>query len=409
MLTAGGSLSSCTDLASVLQLAREAARADQGLRVLSDARPDGWTEARWPTLVELDEATGDIPIVLRHFDHHSMMVNSAALRTAKIDQWTPSPEGGRIEYDSEGLPTGVLLESACRLINDAIGFDTVRLGDLFDLVVSEPFAEYHEMLAQPQLGGRLHELEGYAAANGYPSSALPRFRLYAPLDRLADDVISARRWQTERVRLDGGKIFVDGTLNSRTAWMLEPYADGPPDHPAGMALMTPPAIDHAINECASHGLRLACHAIGDAAVRAVLDAVERVRPPRWTVRIEHAEFVAPDDLPRFAGLGVIASVQPCHLLTDIEALQRATPEMLTRVLPLRALIDAGLEPGSSLLFGSDAPVVRTHPEDSIRAAVHRSRAAPGSTAIAGEQAITEAEAWACFDANRRMPAIGDGC
>ncbi|MEO0629983.1 MAG: amidohydrolase family protein, partial [Planctomycetota bacterium] len=150
--------------------------------------------------------------------------------------------------------------------------------------------------------------------------------------------------------------------------------------------------------------RLACHAIGDAAVRAVLDAVERVRPPRWTVRIEHAEMIAPSDWPRFAELGVIASVQPCHLLTDIEALSRAVPEMATRVLPLRELIDYGLEPGRTLLFGSDAPIVRPDPEDSIRAAVHRSR--PDSVVIAPEQAISEAEAWACFDADRRMPDIG---
>ncbi|MEL7484376.1 MAG: amidohydrolase family protein, partial [Planctomycetota bacterium] len=145
--------------------------------------------------------------------------------------------------------------------------------------------------------------------------------------------------------------------------------------------------------------------LGDGAVCAVLDAVERVRPPRWMVRIEHAEVIDAADVPRFAELGVIASVQPCHLLVDIEALGRALPDRVDRVLPLRELIDSGLEPGQTLLFGSDAPIVRPDPEDSIRAAVHRSR--PDSVAIAPDQAISESEAWSCFDAGRQMPAIGE--
>ena len=404
MLTTGGSLASCTELQDVLERAEEAARSHQGLRVLPDARPDGWREARWPTRAELDAVTGDIPIVLRHFDHHSMMVNSAALRTAGIDEWTPQPSDGRIEDDGEGQPTGVLLEGACRLINDAIGFDRVRLADLFDLMVAEPFAEYHDMLAQPELGAVLNDLESYARANGVSRAALPRFVLYAPIERVARDAEIAADWQSKHVRFAGGKIFVDGTLGSRTAWMLARFADGHPEHPAGMALRSIEQIAHDIETCVGLGLQLACHAIGDGAVRAVLDAVERVRPPRWTVRIEHAELIHPDDVPRFAELGVIASVQPCHLLVDIEALGRAIPDRLDRVLPLRSLIDAGLEPGRSLVFGSDAPIVRPDPEDSIRAAVHRSRG--DSVAIAPEQAVSEAEAWACFDADRRMPDIG---
>jgi predicted amidohydrolase YtcJ len=117
------------------------------------------------------------------------------------------------------------------------------------------------------------------------------------------------------------------------------------------------------------------------------------------LRIEHSELVDAADVPRFAALGVIASVQPCHLLTDIDVLRRQLPHRLDRVLPLRELIDAGCEPGRGLIFGSDAPIVRPHPEDSIQAAVHRRRAGMRpDEAVAFGQAISEAEAWACFGA-----------
>ncbi|MEO0631804.1 MAG: amidohydrolase family protein, partial [Planctomycetota bacterium] len=300
--------------------------------------------------------------------------------------------------DADGVPTGVLLEQAAldawnRLIPSSVD-RAATVGGLRDL--ARFFVESHDLKAKPQIVGELPSLLDEAGVD-------MRVELY-PLVQDLDDAL-ARTTNDDRVRLAGGKIFVDGTLNSRTAWMLEPYTDGPTEHPAGMALMKPAAIEDAILRCASHGVRLACHAIGDGAVRAVLDAVERVRPPRWTVRIEHAEVIDAADVPRFAELGVIASVQPCHLLVDIEALGRALPDRVDRVLPLRELIDSGLEPGQTLLFGSDAPIVRPDPEDSIRAAVHRSR--PDSVAIAPDQAISESEAWSCFDAGRQMPAIGE--
>lgn len=160
------------------------------------------------------------------------------------------------------------------------------------------------------------------------------------------------------------------------------------------------AIAEAIRAADRLGVPIAAHAIGDAAVRAVLDALEQVRPAARGHRIEHAELIDHADIPRIVRLrdelGLTISVQPCHLLTDIEALERALPDRLGRVLPLRELLDAGLMPGRDLLFGSDVPIVRPHPQDSLRAAIHRSR--EDSAAIAPEQAISEQEAWACFGA-----------
>jgi len=179
--------------------------------------------------------------------------------------------------------------------------------------------------------------------------------------------------------------------------MLEAYADPLPGLDHGQAMCSPGQIEEAIRRVDRLGLHLACHAIGDAAVRAVLDAIESVRPRTPGFRIEHAELIDADDVPRFADLGVVCSVQACHLLPDIDVLRRSLGHRLDRVLPLRDLIDAGCGPGQLLWFGSDAPIVRADPGDSIQAAVHRCRPGDGPDGvIAPEQAITIAEAGSAF-------------
>jgi predicted amidohydrolase YtcJ len=116
-------------------------------------------------------------------------------------------------------------------------------------------------------------------------------------------------------------------------------------------------------------------------------------------RIEHAEIIHPDDIPRFAQLGAIASIQPCHLLPDIETLNAGLADRFDRVLPLRSLIEAGCVPGEGLIFGSDVPIVRANHEDSILAAVHRGRAdMPESEAIGLDQSLSNQESLACFAA-----------
>jgi len=167
-------------------------------------------------------------------------------------------------------------------------------------------------------------------------------------------------------------------------------------------MMTEAQLGEAMALTERMGIGLAVHAIGDGAVRAVLNAYEgrdrRGAPSSFPrLRIEHAELIDEAEVPRFAKLGVVCSVQPCHLLYDIEALTRGQPGRLDRVLPLRELISAGCKPGELLWFGSDVPIVRPHPGDSIQAAVHRSREGMETTnAIAPNQAISEAEAWAAF-------------
>ena len=370
------------------------------------ARPEGWAERRWMTREELDRVTGPTPTLVMSFDHHAVFANSAALAAAKITRSTPDPVGGVIERFAAGSragePTGLLLESAAFgtwavAPEPEVSVRDQQIERALDHLAALGFVEMHDLASPLWLGPLLARLER--------AGRLPlRVGLYTLVEEI-DAAASARAtWESSRLRLLGGKIFTDGTLNSRTAWVLEPYAESPPDLRHGKPLMTPRQIADAAERCLKLNLGLAMHAIGDGAVRACLDGISQIPPslrlsvsPSLALRIEHAELIDAADVPRFAELGVTASVQPCHLLTDIEALHRAVPGRLGRVMPWKSLIESGLVPGKTLLFGSDVPIVRANPEDSVQAAVKRRRPEmPERDAINPGEAIDEATAWACF-------------
>lgn len=384
-------LAECESAAEMLDAIAELA-GERDLVLAHGARPEAWAEPGWPTLEALDAAGSEAMVAIWCFDYHAMMVNARTLAKLGLSDRSPDPAGGQLGRTRSGSLSGVLYESAAGMAWRALepkDIDEKSLSRAVEDLAAHGFVEIHDLKAQPGLGAALDRVGG----------AL-RLRLYPLVEDLPDALATRDSWQSDRVTLAGGKIFVDGTLNSRTAWMLHPFADGRPEHPSGMQLMSDKQIEDAIRLCTGEGLQLAAHAIGDAAVRAVLDAAERVRAPRGSVRIEHAEVIDEADVPRFAELGVIASVQPCHLLYDIEALRRACPDRLDRVLPLRELIDSGMKPGRDILFGSDTPIVRPNPEDSILAATNRGRRDMAlQDGIAPGQAISEAEAWACFDAD----------
>jgi hypothetical protein len=167
------------------------------------------------------------------------------------------------------------------------------------------------------------------------------------------------------LRVHGVKLFLDGALGSRTAWMLEPYDDEPGN--TGLRTLDAGELDDLVRRAAALGLPCFVHAIGDAAVRAALNALAKA--PGLPHRIEHAQCVHPDDLPRFAALGVIASMQPAHMATDIPVADRAWGDRGARAFPLRSLLDAG----AAVLLGSDAPVEPAEPLRWIHAASQRRR------------------------------------
>ena len=383
----------------LLLLAQRAGLMDAGGQagwvLAHGARPESWDDPAWPSLDEIDQATGDRPCLAWCFDYHALVVNTAALNAIGINTDTPDPQGGIIQRTTGGRPTGLLLEAAAILAWSRVPEPTpdqrkAHVRDALHDLAGLGFSEVHDLKSQPWLGPVLAELDN--------EGELPcDVRLYPLVEDLPKVHRERGAWERDAIRLAGGKIFTDGTLNSRTAWMLSSYADPIPGRPTGTPMMSPGQIVNAVQACDALNLPIAAHAIGDGAVRAVLDAIERTRPSAPLQRIEHAELIDEADIPRFAQLGVVCSVQPCHLLTDIEALTRLLPHRLDRVLPLRELIDKGCEPGGLLWFGSDTPIVRPNAEDSIHAATQRRReGTDASASIAPLQAISEPEAWACF-------------
>lgn len=374
------------------------------LRIHS-ARVESWAVPRWPTLAELDAAAGDTPCVIMSFDHHAAVANSAAMKAAGLEAGRTVPPAGLVCVDPHtGRATGQLIEHAAYRAWEAAPEPTIdewteHVHAALASLASLGFRSVHDMHSQDWLGDVLATLE--------QSGRLPVecVRLYPPITRLEAVHAHRGRWASQRVQLAGGKVFADGTLNSRTALMLGPYREPRDEQPLGRAMLSPGELDESIRLCEALGLHLAAHAIGDGAVRMVLDALERAatqREPGSRHRIEHAEIIDEADIPRFASVagGVVCSVQPCHLLADVEVLTRQLPHRLDRVLPLRDLIDAGCTPGSDdalLWFGSDVPIVRPDPADSMQAAVERRRAdTPPHDAIAWEQRVSVAEALAAF-------------
>lgn len=387
------SVPECLDRVRALQAggAGPGARAGRWVR-LWGARVEAWSEARWPTLDELDAATGDVPCAIMSFDYHHVFANTAALRATGA----PTPT------DDRGQPTGLLREQAGYAVWKAAPQPerpefAAHVARGLDELARLGYHEVHDLHAPPLLAEVLHDLDraGRLALNVW---------LYPALSDLTRVAASREAWESPRLRLAGGKVFADGTLNGRTAAMLHRYCFPIAEFPRGQCLMSPGAMDDALRQADALGLPLAVHAIGDFAVRMTLDAIERVRPAARGQRLEHAEIIDAADVPRFAALGVTCSVQPCHLLADVEALHKYVAHRLPRVLPLRELLDSGLAPGhvgvdgvAGLVFGSDVPIVPADPLDSIQAAVHRRRAGePEAAMLAPRQAISEREAWACF-------------
>lgn len=410
-------LAACTSLAECLDRVRDAAasvNAGEWVRFLG-ARVEAWPERRWPTLIELDRASPHRPCFIMSFDHHAAAANTPAMRAGGVwvphlsepgAPWNPHqrgipvPPNGLVCTHEHGEPTGLLLEQAAYKVWDAAPEpsraecrENVRLA--LEALHALGYREVHDLHSQDWLGPVLADLD----TNG--QMPMDRVLLYPNVNKLSAMHQTRARWENLKIRLAGGKLFADGTLNSRTAHMLTPYAEPLNSLTFGQPMASAEQIADALALTRSLDLTLAVHAIGDAAVRTVLDVYEQSSPstPRHLdtlsplLRIEHAELIDAADVPRFAKLGVVASVQPCHLLADMEVLTRQLPHRLDRVLPLRDLIDSGAE----VWFGSDVPIVRAECEDSIQAATQRRRAGMDQQgAIAPRQRITEQEARRCF-------------
>jgi predicted amidohydrolase YtcJ len=334
----------------------------------------GWDANAWeepPGRASLDAVTGGRAVLLHSKDYHALWVNSAALREAGVTRATADPEGGRIERDATGEPTGIVREHAVRLFA-GLEARAVRGSDLERLRRAARRLHRNGVTM-------VHDFEGVEALRLLGTLARgegpPLLRVVAHLPHEALEPALALGLESgvgdDRFRYGAVKLFADGTLGSRTAALLAPY-EGSAE--TGMDLVPPAELARAVARAAGGGLSVAIHAIGDRAVRSALDAIEasagalaRVALPP---RIEHVQLLDPADRPRFARLGVWASLQPAHCVADIEIAERGWGARVERSYPWRSLLGAG----ASLAFGSDAPVEVPSPAAGIHAAVTRQRA-----------------------------------
>lgn len=328
-----------------------------------------WPVPRFPTAADLDRVAPGHPVVLTAKSGHALVANTIALRQAGVDANTPDPEGGRIERDRSGRPTGLLLEAAMELVRRALpepdaGAVAEALPAAFERTWQVGITSVHQMgnLVAFEALQRLHAegALGLRVVQYLPAEALDHALALHVRAGLGDD------W----LRLGGVKVFADGALGPRTAAMLEPY-DGEPDN-VGILTLEPEALEDLARRASEGGLPLAVHAIGDRANRMVLDVLERTWSPHdgsMRARIEHVQLLHPDDVGRLAKLGVVASMQPIHAIQDAPMADRYWGKRCVTAYAWRSLLDAG----TVLAFGSDCPVEDLNPFLGIHAAVTRSR------------------------------------
>jgi predicted amidohydrolase YtcJ len=390
----------------------------------------GWHQAKWdhvpnpnvqgfPVHDSLSRASPHNPVLLEHASGHAAFANAEALKLAGIDANTPDPPGGAILHKANGQPTGALQETAQRLASHAL--------DLSDAQRS-PAERATRARREIELAARECVSKGVTTFEdaGSPLATVDLLKTMAEEGKL-----DLRMWVMLRApnaqvapklaqyRIEGAadhhltvraiKRQIDGALGSRGAWLLEPYSDLPPGAPnaAGLNTEDPADIRRTAELAIANGFQLCVHAIGDRANREVLNLYEAVfrehadkKNLRW--RIEHAQHLNPADIPRFAALGVIASMQAIHCTSD-------APYVIPRLGPKRAEEGAYvwrklLDSGAVVTNGTDTPVEDVNPVASYYASVTRKQK-DGSTffpkqrmtRLEGLRAYTISNAYAAFE------------
>lgn len=360
----------------------------------------GWNQETWglgrfPTAPELDAAVKDRPVWLGRVDGHAGWANSEAMKEAGITGRTPSPAGGRIEL-TRGQPTGIFVDAAAELIDKVVPPPLPRTRDqAFEraqqIMLANGLTAAADMGTSPddwlvmRRAGDEGRLQVRILAYGSGVDSALAIAGTRPTPWLYGD----------RLRLIGVKLYADGALGSRGAWLKQPYLDKAGER--GLVFLTDTQIRNLMSRAAMDNFQVAVHAIGDAANDLVLGAIEELADTykgdrRW--RIEHAQIVDPADLPRFGRLGIVASMQPVHETSDWKMAEaRMGLERLGGAYAWRSMIANG----SRLAFGSDFPVESPNPFPGLAAAI--SRQDPEGQPPGGwlpEQRLTLEQALAAF-------------
>jgi len=375
-----------------------------------------WPEKTFPTAADLDAAFPERPVWLERVDGHAGWANSAALRALAISAVGKTMldsgeiDGGKVLVTGDGKPTGILVDEAMQpmyKILPAIDAKGAReaLSRALALLSSNGLTGVHDMgVSRRELdlfrqfadAGRLSvRIDAYADGDREALAGLCKHGLY--------------RHPGGHLKMQGVKLYIDGALGSRGAALLADYSDEPGNR--GLLVTAPDAYEAAVRKAKGCGVQVATHAIGDRGNRLVLDTYERVlgadakTDHRW--RVEHAQILSPDDLVRFAKLGVIASMQPTHATSDMPwAKDRLGEARLAGAYAWRSLLDTG----AHLAFGSDFPVESPDPRLGLYAAVTRQDREghpPGGwfpaqrmTAAEALRGFTADAAWAGFDEDK---------
>ena len=392
----------------------------------------GWHQEKWsatpermvrgfPTNARLNEVAPDTPVYLTHASGHAAIANDAALEAAGIGPDTPNPDGGTIVRDAQGRATGVLLETAEGLVQDAIEGSRsdmsaaerrgrqrkqVRLAAeeaLANGVTSfhdqgasfETIGLYREMAENDSLGIRMYAMVSQSEVRPETKDSLAALRTVGA----ADHHLTVRSI---------GEVTVDGALGSRSAWMLEPYNDAPND--TGINVTSMDRVREIAEIALEEDFQLAVHAIGDRANRESLDLFASLFEARdvegdtlrW--RIEHAQHLHPDDIPRFANLGVIASMQAMHACSDAPYnYKRLGAERVREgAYVWRTLWEDGAVVGN----GTDVPVEKINPLASFHCTV--TRQVPGTdTTFTPEESLTPRQALKSYTIKNAYAAFAD--
>ena len=360
----------------------------------------GWIETHWtpsafPTAKDLDDLSPDNPVVLGRSDGHALVANSLALKLAGIDRSTPNPTGGEILRDPQtGEATGMLIDEAMAFVYRLVPSATAKEKEQALIVGAEREAslgwtgvqvaghdfDESELLRKLVASGKI-KLRIFDAVSGPGPESQRSAR--TPGTAYGEGTAAWQVFQSGavigesdgRYTRRGVKLYVDGALGSRGAALLAPYADSPGS--SGLLMQKEEDLLPFLEDALRKGIQIQTHAIGDRGNRLMLDLYEKafaavpvdqrmVAEPRW--RIEHAQIIDPTDIPRFAKLGVIASMQPSHAIGDLYfAPSRLGSARLDGAYAWQSL----LKSGAVIVSGSDAPVERGEPMIEFYAAVAR--------------------------------------
>lgn len=330
-----------------------------------------WDHENWggelPTKEWIDQYTPNHPVWVTRLDGHMSLANSAALKAAKIDNSVKNVMGGTIVRDKKGNLTGIFKDNAMDLVSNKIPPPSPKQVDdalqaAMHYVASQGVTSVHHMT------GYMDALERARDNN----TLITRVYAMMPIDqwKVLSEKIQQKGKGDKWLKIGGLKGFVDGSLGSHTAAFFEPYTDAPTD--SGFFINTKEQLYGWISEADKAGLQLMVHAIGDKAINTLLNIYEQVENENGSkdrrFRIEHAQHIAPGDIPRFAKLNVIASMQPYHAIDDGRWAEKTIgPERIKTTYAFKSLFDSG----AKVAFGSDWFVAPPIPLEGIYAAVTR--------------------------------------